>query len=190
MSYIINNDTMENIRSLSIYDDIQAFRGGLTNLLQENNYRFDPQLINNVGEYTILDIMNITNINDDDYNSNYEGYFNTINNILMRELFVEPENNDNDNDAMDIIEEEQELQQEDPNQIPEMAIPTREPHTIESLQEELQQGCSICYRELDLINLTITRCRHVFHSSCLNTAAEYSPLCPTCRTQLIIPTLD
>jgi hypothetical protein len=178
---------MENIRALSIYDDIQAFRGGLINLLQENNYRFDPQFINNVGEYTIFDIMNITNINDDEYNANYEGYFNTINNILMRELFVEPENND----AMDIIEEEQEpLEPQEEDIIPAMAIPTREPHTIESLQEELQHGCSICYRELDLINLTITRCRHVFHSSCLNTAAEYSSLCPTCRTQLIMPNLD
>lgn len=45
--------------------------------------------------------------------------------------------------------------------------------------------CPVCYEELTMINVTITRCGHVMHSSCIFTALEAAPCCPMCRTQLM-----
>ena len=45
--------------------------------------------------------------------------------------------------------------------------------------------CPVCYEELTMINVTITRCGHVMHSSCIFTALEAAPRCPMCRTQLM-----
>jgi len=44
--------------------------------------------------------------------------------------------------------------------------------------------CPICYEEMTMINVTITRCGHVMHSSCIFTALEKSSCCPMCRTQV------
>jgi len=45
--------------------------------------------------------------------------------------------------------------------------------------------CAICYEELSMVNITVTRCGHTFHSSCVFNALEYGEHCPMCRTQLI-----
>lgn len=45
--------------------------------------------------------------------------------------------------------------------------------------------CPVCYEEMTMINVTITRCGHVMHSSCIFTALEAAPCCPMCRTQLM-----
>ena len=45
--------------------------------------------------------------------------------------------------------------------------------------------CAICYEDLSMVNITVTRCGHTFHSSCVFNALEYGEHCPMCRTQLI-----
>ena len=45
--------------------------------------------------------------------------------------------------------------------------------------------CPICYENMEMINVTIARCRHPFHASCLFKALELKTDCPMCRTQLI-----
>ena len=45
--------------------------------------------------------------------------------------------------------------------------------------------CPICYDELNMINITVTRCGHIMHSSCIFTSLETCPSCPMCRTQLM-----
>jgi hypothetical protein len=45
--------------------------------------------------------------------------------------------------------------------------------------------CPICYDQLSMINLTITRCGHAMHSSCMFMALEKADCCPMCRTQVM-----
>lgn len=45
--------------------------------------------------------------------------------------------------------------------------------------------CPICYEQLNMINVTITRCGHAMHSSCIFTSLESADCCPMCRTQLM-----
>jgi hypothetical protein len=58
------------------------------------------------------------------------------------------------------------------------------------ISQETFGDCSICYKQMIMANLTITRCGHAFHASCLNTALEVRCTCPLCRTQLVIEELD
>ena len=45
--------------------------------------------------------------------------------------------------------------------------------------------CSICYDEIKMINMAVTRCGHVFHASCAFECLERRIDCPLCRTQLV-----
>ena len=45
--------------------------------------------------------------------------------------------------------------------------------------------CPICYDELNMINITVTRCGHIMHSSCIFISLETCANCPMCRTQLM-----
>ena len=46
--------------------------------------------------------------------------------------------------------------------------------------------CPICYEQLEMVNLTISRCGHSFHSSCVFSSLELSSdSCPLCRIQLV-----
>lgn len=45
--------------------------------------------------------------------------------------------------------------------------------------------CPICYEELKMIDFTVTKCGHTFHSSCVFKAMEQNVDCPMCRCQLI-----
>lgn len=58
------------------------------------------------------------------------------------------------------------------------------------ISQETFGDCSICYKQMVMANLTITRCGHAFHASCLNSALEVRCTCPLCRTQLVIEELD
>jgi len=58
------------------------------------------------------------------------------------------------------------------------------------ISQETFGDCSICYKQMIMANLTITRCGHAFHASCLNSALEARCNCPLCRTQLVIEELD
>ena len=50
--------------------------------------------------------------------------------------------------------------------------------------------CPICYEELKMVNFTVTRCGHTFHSSCIFNALEMGEDCPMCRTQLVALRID
>lgn len=45
--------------------------------------------------------------------------------------------------------------------------------------------CPICYEELKMIDFTVTKCGHTFHSSCVFKALEQNLDCPMCRCQLL-----
>lgn len=44
--------------------------------------------------------------------------------------------------------------------------------------------CPVCYNLLEMRNLTITRCGHVFHASCLFDSLKRKNKCPMCRGNL------
>lgn len=44
--------------------------------------------------------------------------------------------------------------------------------------------CAICFEDITMINVTITRCGHAFHASCAFEAIGNNVDCPMCRTQL------
>jgi len=47
------------------------------------------------------------------------------------------------------------------------------------------EHCSICYNDIDKVNVTVTRCNHRFHSSCIfQMMANGGRDCPLCRTKL------
>lgn len=45
--------------------------------------------------------------------------------------------------------------------------------------------CPICYEELKMIDFTVTKCGHTFHSSCMFQALAQNLDCPMCRCQLL-----
>jgi hypothetical protein len=45
--------------------------------------------------------------------------------------------------------------------------------------------CPICYEELKMIDFTVTKCGHTFHSSCVFQALANNLDCPMCRCQLL-----
>jgi hypothetical protein len=45
--------------------------------------------------------------------------------------------------------------------------------------------CPICYEELKMIDFTVTKCGHTFHSSCVFQALSNNLDCPMCRCQLL-----
>ena len=45
--------------------------------------------------------------------------------------------------------------------------------------------CPICYESIDMVNITITTCGHVFHSYCMFKSLAKSTCCPLCRHPLI-----
>jgi hypothetical protein len=45
--------------------------------------------------------------------------------------------------------------------------------------------CAICFEEIKMVNVTVTRCGHVFHASCMFEAIAAKSCCPLCRTQLV-----
>lgn len=48
-----------------------------------------------------------------------------------------------------------------------------------------QEQCSICYNDIDNVNVAVTRCGHRFHSSCIfEMMANGGRDCPLCRTKL------
>ena len=56
--------------------------------------------------------------------------------------------------------------------------------TCQPINNQTFGECPICYEQLNMINITVTRCGHTMHSSCIFTALETTDNCPMCRTQL------
>ena len=149
-------------------------------------------------------IQQIRDINsqfsDDAYFYNYETYFNSVTNVIesiinghINNIAVPNNNMANNNYLGNVLEEggvdepmdilDNDIYEEDI--IPPMAHPLCEPLGIDRLINEITHDCSICFLPMELVNLTITRCGHVFHASCLNQALDYNTTCPQCRSQLV-----
>jgi Ring finger domain len=188
--YIINNDLVAYYRALSQnYDDIGRFSEEVRNNLV-NNRIIPNDLI--IQESVIEDMYATRNVPDSYYNHYYENYFNRFNNLILNELIrnnpiPEPVPNPELIEAMEIDDPEPEPNPEPQEEdiLPPLAVPTRPTLTPESLLEELAHPCSICYRPMELNNLTLTRCGHIFHFTCLETSFDYSTGCPQCRTTLV-----
>ena len=50
--------------------------------------------------------------------------------------------------------------------------------------------CPICFDKLKMIDITVTKCGHTFHSSCIFKSLDRNVDCPMCRTELIHPESD
>ena len=101
----------------------------------------------------------------------------------LQEIFDNMSDNDNsDNESTEIddssLNEKKEEEKKEPINIHELLA---EPIQCCSTYGE----CPICYDELNMINITVTRCGHIMHSSCIFTSLETYPSCPMCRTQLM-----
>jgi len=61
-----------------------------------------------------------------------------------------------------------------------------EPEKPELFEAPIPLGeCPICYENLKMIDFTVTKCGHTFHSSCVFKAMEQNVDCPMCRCQLL-----
>ena len=80
------------------------------------------------------------------------------------------------------------LSQEDQDEDQESVAECQECNVHEVIGKPLTEAelgeCPICYDQLSMINLTITRCGHAMHSSCMFMALEKADCCPMCRTQV------
>jgi Ring finger domain len=80
-------------------------------------------------------------------------------------------------------------QDQDQDQDEESVAECQECNTHEVIGKPLTEAelgeCPICYDQLSMINLTITRCGHAMHSSCMFMALEKADCCPMCRTQIM-----
>jgi len=47
------------------------------------------------------------------------------------------------------------------------------------------EPCAICFEDIKMINMMVTRCGHIFHASCMCVAISTKPNCPMCRTELV-----
>jgi uncharacterized protein YbaR (Trm112 family) len=45
--------------------------------------------------------------------------------------------------------------------------------------------CAICYEPIEMVNVAVTTCGHVFHASCAFKALDHADCCPMCRHQLV-----
>jgi len=45
--------------------------------------------------------------------------------------------------------------------------------------------CAICYEAIEMVNVAVTTCGHVFHASCAFRALDLADCCPMCRHQLV-----
>jgi hypothetical protein len=45
--------------------------------------------------------------------------------------------------------------------------------------------CAICYEPIEMVNVAVTTCGHVFHASCAFKALDRADCCPMCRHQLV-----
>lgn len=48
-----------------------------------------------------------------------------------------------------------------------------------------ETDCSICYETMNDVNISITKCGHKFHTSCLIKSVLIKTTCPYCRDKLI-----
>jgi len=65
-------------------------------------------------------------------------------------------------------------------------VGSKEPEKEPLFEAPIPLGeCPICYEELKMIDFTVTKCGHTFHSSCVFKAMEQNVDCPMCRCQLL-----
>ena len=154
-------------------------------------------------------IRAVTNEYNNDAYDNYDYYYRNLNNIILNIVNNVVNNHHNvDNiiehgepmevDVLYDVDETDYVGQdgagagasagavpvEEEDSIPPMAVPLCPPLSLEQISECLATPCGICYRDMELVNLTITRCGHIFHASCMNDSLMYNAICPFCRTQL------
>lgn len=103
------------------------------------------------------------------------------------------EDPDDDNDWSTIASETQEDDDADEIEVEEEPVvpPQCDCHEtiaqpICALPEGFSLGeCPICYDDIKMINMTVSRCGHIFHASCIFACLERRIDCPMCRTQLV-----
>lgn len=88
--------------------------------------------------------------------------------------------------SMDFGDDESEAWAEEESE-EQVAEPEPEPEREPLFESPIPLGeCPICYEELKMIDFTVTKCGHTFHSSCMFQALANNLDCPMCRCQLLV----
>jgi hypothetical protein len=91
---------------------------------------------------------------------------------------------EDDDDSSEFSPEEE--QEEVPEVKKDAEVKDPEPEREPLFEAPIPLGeCPICYEELKMIDFTVTKCGHTFHSSCVFKALEQNLDCPMCRCQLL-----
>lgn len=100
---------------------------------------------------------------------------------------VEEEDDNDDNDWSTIASDDEDGEEEDVEPVePQCNCHETTAQPIFALPDGITLGeCPICYDEIKMINMAVTRCGHVFHASCAFECLERRIDCPLCRTQLV-----
>jgi hypothetical protein len=162
-------------------------------LINEDDFMsplYDSQTVNPLLlRYNMFDDLNINDIfNDIDIESLLSGYSrnrsfyttNIITNFIINEL-ENLVNSTDDDDYDRILNESFESQP----QIERNKSPINfQSQTYEEIENDNKE-CSIClvlYESNDMVSLT--KCKHLFHTSCIEECSRYKYECPVCRQNL------
>jgi uncharacterized protein (UPF0297 family) len=101
-------------------------------------------------------------------------------------LYVDEDEDEPVQESQEIIVEnndrEEGGEQEEEKEVSKPPVVERPP----LFEAPIQLGdCPICYESLKMIDFTVTKCGHTFHSSCVFRALEENTDCPMCRCELV-----
>jgi hypothetical protein len=98
---------------------------------------------------------------------------------------------EDENDWSTVASDDEDTEEQEEEEVAEPAAPQCDCHEttaqpIFALPEGFSLGeCPICYDDIKMVNMTVSRCGHIFHASCIFACLEHRIDCPMCRTQLI-----
>lgn len=101
-------------------------------------------------------------------------------------LYVNEDEDETVQESQEIVTENND-QEEQGEQVSKPPVVERPP----LFEAPVQLGdCPICYESLKMIDFTVTKCGHTFHSSCVFRALEENTDCPMCRCELVPVSYD
>ena len=199
--YYANNDIIDNYVLNHINHHINFNNNRMNHLI--NNIDNIGIILNNQLDSNQINIIR-GYINDYYIDQNYDYLFTQINDIINRANQYNQDNQDNqDNQYNQDNQDNQDNDDDtdnDNSSLPPLvngyddnddddyddlfAIPLCVEITKDTLSEKIKDNCAICLKKMNLVNLTITRCGHLFHSSCMIKTMERYNKCSICRTDL------
>lgn len=103
------------------------------------------------------------------------------------DIMAEEEHDDGESVWTDYESESEEAEEDDDEEDEEDVFYAHHETLAEPCFELSKQfdPCAICFEDIKMVNMMVTRCGHVFHASCMFVAIATNHNCPLCRTELI-----